>query len=182
MLKHSNLNTREHQTRGEERAQATDREQTRGEERAARQGNMNAARSDAGYTLLELLVVLAIIGTLIGLVAPRLIGQVNKSQVIAAQSQAKTLRLALDSFRLDTGRYPSAQEGLSVLSTPPVNDNGSWYGPYMEKAVPQDPWGNAYIYQPPIAGENGRMISPVVISYGADGVVGGSGNNADISS
>ncbi len=167
MLEHSNLTARELQTRGEEGAQATDREQTRGEE---------------GYTLLELLVVLAIIGTLIGLVAPRLIGQVNKSQVIAAESQAKTLRLALDSFRLDTGRYPSAQEGLSVLSTPPVNDNGSWYGPYLEKDVPNDPWDNAYIYQPPIAMENGRMSSPVVISYGADGLVGGSGNNADISS
>ena len=138
--------------------------------------------TEAGYTLLELLVVLAIIGTLIGLVAPRLIGQVDKSQVIAAQSQARTLRLALDSFRLDTGRYPSAQEGLAVLSTPPANDNGSWFGPYLEGALPNDPWKKPYIYQPPIAMENGRMSSPVVISYGADGVVGGSGNNADISS
>ena len=137
-------------------------------------------KHDGGYSLLEILVVLAIIGTLMTLVAPRLIGQVDKSKQIAAKSQAKTLRLALDSFKLDTGRYPSAQEGLTVLSAPPANDNGSWFGPYLEGDVPLDPWNNAYIYQPPIAQENGRLTPPVVISYGADAVPGGSGLNEDI--
>ena len=137
---------------------------------------------EAGYSLLEILVVLAIIGTLMGLVAPRLLGNVDKAQVTAAQAQAKTLRLALDSFKLDTGRYPSGEEGLAVLVSPPAGDNGSWFGPYMEGEIPLDPWKNAYVYQPPIAQENGRMSTPYVISYGADGTVGGSGNNADISS
>ena len=137
---------------------------------------------EAGYSLLEILVVLAIIGTLMGLVAPRLLGNVDKAQVTAAKAQAQTLRLALDSFKLDTGRYPTGEEGLSVLVSPPANDNGSWYGPYMEGEIPLDPWNNAYVYQPPIAQENGRMSTPYVISYGADGTVGGSGNNADISS
>jgi len=146
------------------------------------QKNSKAGDKDAGYSLLEILVVLAIIGTLMTLVAPRLMGQVDKSKKVAAQSQAKTLRLALDSFKLDTGRYPNAQEGLSVLSQPPANDNGTWFGPYLEGDVPMDPWGNLYIYQPPIASENGRMSSPVVISYGADAAPGGSGNNADITS
>jgi len=141
-----------------------------------------AQDKEAGYSLLEILVVLAIIGTLMGLVAPRLLGNVDKAQVTAAQAQAKTLRLALDSFKLDTGRYPTGEEGLAVLVSPPANDNGSWYGPYMEGDIPLDPWKNAYVYQPPIAQENGRMSTPYVISYGADGTVGGSGNNADISS
>lgn len=137
---------------------------------------------EAGYSLLEILVVLAIIGILMTLVAPRLIGQVDKSKTIAAQSQAKTLRLALDSYKLDTGRYPTGQEGLTVLSVPPANDNGSWFGPYLEGDIPLDPWQNPYIYQPPISQENGRLSPPVVISYGADAAPGGTGLNADITS
>ncbi len=144
--------------------------------------NKRTQDREAGYSLLEILVVLAIIGTLMGLVAPRLLGNVDKAQVTAAKAQAQTLRLALDSFKLDTGRYPTGEEGLSVLVSPPANDNGSWYGPYMEGEIPLDPWNNAYVYQPPIAQENGRMSIPYIISYGADGTVGGSGNNADISS
>lgn len=137
---------------------------------------------DAGYSLLEILVVLAIIGTLMTLVAPKLMGQVDKSKQVAAKSQAKTLRLAMDSFKLDVGRYPNTQEGLSVLITQPAGDNGSWYGPYLEGNLPMDPWGNAYIYQPPIINESGRPTSPVIITYGADGTPGGSGLNADITS
>lgn len=138
--------------------------------------------SEAGYSLLEILVVLAIIGTLMTFVGPRLIGQVDKSKQVAAKSQAKTLRLALDSFNLDTGRYPTQQEGLAVLVTPPAGDNGSWFGPYMDGQIPLDPWQKPYIYQPPLIGDNGRSTSPAVISFGADGVTGGSGLNADISS
>lgn len=151
-------------------------------EKNAVQSAPHARSREAGYSILELLVVLAIIGTLMTLIAPRLIGQVDKSKQVAAKSQAKTLRLALDSFKLDTGRYPSEQEGLSVLSAPPVNDNGNWYGPYLEGNLPLDPWNNAYIYQPPLAQSNGRLSPPVVISYGADAVPGGSGLDADITS
>jgi len=137
---------------------------------------------EAGYSLIEILVVLAIIGTLMTLVAPRLMGNVDTAKKTAAQAQSRTLRLALDSYMLDVGRYPTAQEGLAVLSTPPAGDNGSWAGPYLERALPLDPWQNAYVYQPPTTLENGRQTIPVVLSYGADGAPGGSGNNADISS
>ena len=141
-----------------------------------------AADKDAGYSLLELLVVLAIIGTLMAVVAPRLMGQVDKSKQVAAKAQVKTLRLALDSYALDTGRYPTAQEGLSVLINPPAGDNGAWAGPYLEQNLPVDPWKNAYIYQPPITLENGRQSVPAVLSYGADNTPGGEGNNKDVSS
>jgi len=87
---------------------------------------------EAGYSLLEILVVLAIIGILMGLVAPRLLGNVDKSKIIAAKAQARSIKLALDSYKVDTGRYPTETEGLSVLITPPANDDGSWFGPYMD--------------------------------------------------
>ena len=137
---------------------------------------------DAGYSLLEILVVLAIIATLAAVVAPRLFSNVNKAQQVAAQAQVKTLRLALDTFALDTGRYPTGQEGMAVLFNPPAGDTGQWAGPYMEGTMPLDPWDNAYLYQPPIIADNGRQTVPLVISYGADGAPGGEGLNADISS
>jgi len=137
---------------------------------------------EAGYSLLEILVVLAIIGTLMGLVAPRLLGNVDKSKVVAAKAQTKNLRLALDSFKLDTGRYPTSEEGLRVLVNAPANDNGNWYGPYLDGELPADPWNNDFVYQAPQQGENGRVISPKVISLGADNAVGGAGLDADIHS
>jgi len=135
-----------------------------------------------GYSLLEILIVLAIMGTLAAVVAPRLMGQVNKSQAVAAKAQVESLRLAADSFALDTGRYPSAQEGLQALYAQPANGNGQWAGPYMEGTMPLDPWGNAYIYQPPTISENGTFSIPYILSYGADGVAGGAGLNSDITS
>ncbi|WP_371396359.1 type II secretion system major pseudopilin GspG [Fretibacter rubidus] len=137
---------------------------------------------EAGYSLLEILVVLAIIAALAAVVAPRLFGNVDKAKQTATQAQVKSLRLALDTYALDTGRYPNAQEGMAVLFTPPAGDNGSWAGPYMEGTMPLDPWDNAYIYQPPLMTDNGRQTVPLVISYGADGAPGGVGLNADISS
>lgn len=137
---------------------------------------------EAGYSLLEILVVLAIIGTLMGLVAPRLLGNVDKSKVVAAKAQTKNLRLALDSFKLDTGRYPTSEEGLRVLVNAPANDNGNWYGPYLDGELPADPWNNDFVYQAPQQGENGRVISPKIISLGADNAVGGAGLDADIHS
>lgn len=140
-----------------------------------------ARKSDDGYSLLEILVVLAIIATLATLVAPRLFSQVDKSRVTAAKAQAQTLRLALDAYSLDTGRYPAQNEGLDALMEPP-SDTRNWFGPYLDGAMPVDPWGNAYVYVEPQLDPSGRALSPEVISLGADGQPGGSGDGADISS
>jgi len=137
---------------------------------------------NAGYSLLEILVVLAIMGTLMTLVAPRLMGNVDKSKKIAGLAQVKTLRLALDSYKLDTGRYPTQEEGLAVLIAPPASDTGTWYGPYLEGSLPKDPWGNMFSYEPPQSTETGRVSSPKIVSLGADNAPGGSGNDEDISS
>lgn len=140
-----------------------------------------AQSSEDGYSLLEILVVLVIMALLASVVAPRLFAIADRSKVTTAEAQAKGLRLALDSFRLDVGRYPTQQEGLTVLMTEP-DGNLNWFGPYMEDEVPLDPWGNAYTYQAPILDSNGRALPPRVISLGADGAEGGAGDAADISS
>ena len=127
-----------------------------------------------GFTLLELLVVVVIIGLLAGFVAPRYFGQVGKSEVGMAKAQIDALEKALDQYRLDTGRYPSAELGLNALVAKPANEP-KWNGPYLRKTVPLDPWGRAYIYK--IPGEKGEFD---LISYGKDGQPGGSGENADL--
>ncbi|WP_416877357.1 type II secretion system major pseudopilin GspG [Litorimonas sp.] len=144
--------------------------------------HLEEAGNEAGYSLLEILVVLAIIGTLIGLVAPRLLGNVDKSKVVAAKSQAKNIRLALDSYKLDVGQYPTEEQGLAALVEAPQGFENNWYGPYLEDEVPLDPWNADFIYVGPSVGNNGQVISPVVISLGADSETGGSGINADIES
>src|SRR5215216_5490444 len=101
-----------------------------------------------GFTLLELLVVIVIIGLLAGYVAPRYFGQVGKSEVQVARAQIESLEKALDQYRLDTRNYPSAEQGLDALVNKPANANG-WAGPYLKKAVPNDPWGRAYVYRVP---------------------------------
>lgn len=128
----------------------------------------------AGFTLLELLVVVLILGLLAGLVAPRYFGQVGKSEVNVAKAQLDALEKALDQYRLDTGHYPSAELGLQALITRPASEP-KWNGPYLRKAVPVDPWGKPYLYR--IPGEKGEFD---LISYGKDGQPGGTGENADI--
>jgi len=128
-----------------------------------------------GFTLLELLVVVAIIGLLVGYVAPRYFGQIGKSEVTTAKAQIDALDKALDQYRLDTGRYPSTELGLNALVQRP-QDEPKWNGPYLKKAVPLDPWGKPYLYRAP--GEKGDVD---IISLGKDGQPGGSGENADIS-
>lgn len=135
-----------------------------------------------GYSLLEILIVLAIMGLLATLVAPRLFTQLDKSKVTAAKAQAKSLRLALDAFKLDTGRYPTTTEGLNVLVVAPSESSESWYGPYLDGGLPKDPWGNDFVYQVPKLDNANREMSPKVLSLGADNEIGGTGNNADISS
>lgn len=127
-----------------------------------------------GFTLLELLVVIVIIGLLAGYVAPRYFSQVGKSEVQVAKAQIESLEKALDLYRLDVRRYPSREQGLKALVERPANEP-SWMGPYLRKAIPPDPWGNAYVYRQP-----GTKHDFDLISYGRDGRPGGSGEDADI--
>ena len=129
----------------------------------------------SGFTLLELLVVVVIIGVLAGFVAPRYFGQVGKSEVNVAKAQLDALEKALDQYRLDTGRYPSADLGLKALLERPANEP-KWNGPYLRKGIPLDPWGKPYLYRIP-----GEKSDFDLLSYGKDGQPGGSGENADIS-
>ncbi|MBI3302405.1 MAG: type II secretion system major pseudopilin GspG [Deltaproteobacteria bacterium] len=133
---------------------------------------------EAGFTLIELLVVMVIIGLLAALVTPRFIRQEEKAKVKAARAQVELLGAALDTFRLDVGRYPTSQEGLEALRERPSGVD-RWDGPYLKKEIPRDPWGNLYVYRSP--GENEKEPYELQ-SYGADGVAGGSGDNADIKS
>jgi general secretion pathway protein G len=135
------------------------------------------AYAAAGFTLLEMLVVLVIIGLLAGLVGPQLMSRVDTSKVTAADTQGRMLKSALDTMRLDIGRYPTKEEGLTLLVTPPKDERivRKWQGPYLsEGAIPMDPWGNPYQYVP-ISG-----ASVAVYSFGADGQPGGDGINADV--
>lgn len=127
-----------------------------------------------GFTLLELLVVLVILGLLAGYVAPKYFAQVGKSEVKTAKAQIVALENALDQYRIDTSRYPSTEQGLAALNTKPA-DEPRWDGPYLKKAVPNDPWGKPYLYRVP--GEHGEID---LYSLGRDGAPGGTGNDADI--
>jgi len=127
-----------------------------------------------GFTLLELLVVIVIIGLLAGYVAPRYFSQVGKSEVQVAKAQIESFEKALDQYRLDTRHYPSADQGLDALVARPADEPG-WAGPYLKKAVPPDPWGHPYVYR--IPGEKGEFQ---LFSYGKDGRPGGSGEDADL--
>lgn len=132
-------------------------------------------RHSSGFTLLELLVVMVIIGLLVGYVAPRYFGQLSQSEVKITHAQIGALAKALDVYRLDTGHYPAEESGLQALQTAPANEP-KWRGPYLDKAVPQDAWGNPYIYRVP-----GEQRDYDLISLGKDGRPGGSEENADIS-
>ncbi len=127
-----------------------------------------------GFTLLELLVVMVIIGLLVGYVGPRYFSQLGKSEVNASQAQIDAIETALDIYRLDMGRYPNQEQNLNALLQAPENAN-RWQGPYVEKSIPADPWGQPYVYKFP-----GERSEFELFSYGADGQLGGDGNNADI--
>ena len=133
-----------------------------------------ASQDVRGFTLLELLVVIVIIGLLAGYVAPRYFSQVGKSEVQVARAQLDAIEKALDQYRLDTRRYPSTEQGLQALVTRPPEE-ANWNGPYLKKAAPNDPWGRPYIYRNP--GQKGDFD---LASYGRDGKPGGTGEDADI--
>jgi len=128
----------------------------------------------AGFSLLELLVVMVIIGLLVSYVGPRYFSQIGKSEVKAVRAQIDGYEKALEQYRIDTGRFPNSEQGLSALFTKP-NNEPKWAGPYLKKAPPPDPWGNPYQYKSP--GEHGEFD---LFSFGKDGRAGGSGEDADI--
>jgi general secretion pathway protein G len=128
----------------------------------------------SGFTLLELLVVMVIIGLLAGYVGPRYFAQIGKSEAKAAMAQIDGFEKAVEQFRLDVGRYPTNEEGLMVLYVKAANEP-RWQGPYLKKAPPLDPWNRPYIYRTP--GTNGDFE---ITSLGKDGAPGGEGENADL--
>ena len=131
-------------------------------------------RTARGFTLLELLVVVAIIGLLVAYVGPRYVSQIGKSETAAARAQIEALAKAIDTYRLDTGRFPSTAQGLAALLVRPAGE-AKWNGPYLQKDVPLDPWGKPYFYRMPGAKRDYELMS-----YGRDGAPGGTGDNADI--
>ena len=128
-----------------------------------------------GFTLLELLVVIVIIGLLAGYVGPKYFGQIGKSEAKVAKAQIDAFEKALDAYRLDVGKYPTTEQGLAALVTRPANEP-KWQGPYLRKDVPPDPWGKPYAYKAP-----GARADYDIVSLGKDGQPGGEGDAADIS-
>jgi len=132
-------------------------------------------KSEAGVTLIEMLVVVTIIALFAMLVAPRLLKKSDTARITAARAQINAFMTALGAYKLDTGVFPTTEQGLEALRTPPAGVN-QWQGPYLPQEIPLDPWGHPYVYKYP--GEHGD--EPDIICYGADGKPGGEGLNADI--
>jgi general secretion pathway protein G len=143
--------------------------------RKARRRRSRAHRQ-GGFTLVEMLVVITIIGLIMSLVGPRVLNYLGESKVKAAKIQIQSFSSALDLFYLDAGRYPSTAEGLAAL-VKPASGLAAWNGPYLKGgSVPNDPWGKPYLYRSP-----GERSAYEILSYGADGQEGGTGTAADIS-
>lgn len=137
-----------------------------------------AGLRSTGFTLLEMLVVLVIVGLLVSMVGPRLFTKVDAAKVQTAQAQIKLLRGAIETMRLDINVYPTAEQGLRLLTDQPVDPTlrARWRGPYLEGAVPLDPWGTPYQYTPPVS--SGQPFT--LYSFGGDGKSGGTGTDQDI--
>lgn len=135
---------------------------------------MHHRRKDRGFTLIELLIVMIILGLLAALVAPRMFGKVGKSQQKAAKAQISLFETALDTYRLDVGKFPTTEQGLSALREKPDSAD-NWDGPYLPKEIPLDPWGSPYVYRYP-----GEHSDYEILSYGADKQPGGDGDDMDI--
>jgi general secretion pathway protein G len=137
------------------------------------------AGHNGGFTLIEILVVIVVISILATLVAPNVFRHIGEAKDVTARSQIEMLGAALDAYRLDHGSYPTSEEGLAALTRDPGDADPSWHGPYLRKALPQDPWGRPYLYRSP--GEHGGLGFDLS-SYGADGQAGGEGDDADVTS
>ena len=131
-------------------------------------------KKNAGFSLIELLIVMVILGLLAAIVGPQFWGKVGPAKQKAAKSQISLLENALDTYRLDVGKYPTTEQGMQALRVKPQGIN-KWEGPYLPKEIPKDPWGNQYQYKSP--GDHGSFD---IISFGADGKPGGDGEDADI--
>jgi general secretion pathway protein G len=145
---------------------------------------MNSQRPASGrlgFTLIEILVVVIVIGLLAGLVGPRILGRVSEAKTATARTQIELIGLGLDNYRLDNGSYPTTEQGLVALQEKPVREPvpTSWRGPYLKKAIPSDPWGRPYGYASP--GEH-NPTGYDLWTYGRDGASGGEGDDADITS
>ncbi len=134
----------------------------------------SARQREKGFTLIEIMIVVIIIGVLAALVGPKLFGKVSTAKLKAAKAQIELFGTALDALRLDVGRYPTSEEGLMALREKPSGME-AWKGPYLPKEIPNDPWGKSYIYKSP--GEHGDYD---LMSYGLDGASGGDGENEDV--
>ncbi len=135
----------------------------------------NRKRRQAGVTLIEMLVVVTIIGLFVALVAPCMFKRADQARITAARSQMQNFMTALGTYKLDTGVFPTTEQGLAALRVKP-NDMNQWNGPYMPMDIPKDPWSHDYVYKFP--GEHGE--EPEITCLGADGQPGGDGLNADI--
>ncbi len=135
----------------------------------------DSRRRQAGITLIEMLVVVTIIALFAGLVVPRMLRRTDTARITAARAQINAFMTALGAYKLDTGLYPTTEQGLQALRVQPQGVT-QWQGPYLPQEIPVDPWGRPYVYRYP--GEHGD--EPDIISYGADGQPGGEGINADI--
>ena len=133
----------------------------------------------SGFTLLELVVVIIVLGLLAGIVAPQIIGRLSEAKSTTARTQIELLSVALDGYRLDNGSYPTTEQGLAALREKPTRAPipANWRGPYLRKAVPMDPWGRPYLYRVP--GERNPSAFDLE-SLGRDGKVGGEGEDADV--
>ena len=134
-----------------------------------------------GFTLIEILVVIIVLGMLAALVGPRILGRVSEAKSATARTQIELLGLGLDNYRLDNGSYPTTEQGLDALNEKPTREPlaGNWRGPYLRKAIPVDPWGRAYVYRSP--GES-NPSGYDLLTLGRDGRPGGSDEDADITS
>lgn len=144
-------------------------------DRTARRRGQNARRGQRGITLIEMLVVVTIIALFAALVAPRMINKGAAARRVATRAQIQSFMTALGSYKLETGVYPTTEQGLQALRLKPDGVN-QWAGPYLPQDIPLDPWGHPYLYKYP--GAHGD--EPDVVSLGADGQDGGEGDNADI--
>lgn len=140
----------------------------------ALQKNRKTRSAQTGFTLMELLVVLAILGLLMGLVGPQVLNSLGGAKTKTAGIQIKDIEQALEMYKLDVGRFPSTAQGLGSLFTKPADASG-WNGPYLKSDVPLDPWKNEYQYKYP--GQKGELD---IFTYGADGSPGGEGEDSDV--